>query len=141
MESLSLSVDAILDCYATETLHGLPAIPLLSLLDIGDKQRSDPSMREVIHQMEMDEKVPQTMRHGHPKVALLLREWNRLEFRDGVLYRRRQDDEQVSFQLVLPGELQPTLLTSLHATWIIQVERTFDPLLLASNGSRCGGQG
>ena len=51
----------------------------LSQLDLKDNQRSDPSIREVIHQMETGEKVPPTLRQELPDVALLLREWNHLE--------------------------------------------------------------
>lgn len=52
VESLSLSAKAIPDCYAREDCHGLPVVPSLSLLDLKDKQRADPVIREVIHQME-----------------------------------------------------------------------------------------
>lgn len=77
--------------------------------------------------METGEKVPPTMRYELPEVAFLLREWNRLELRDGVLYRRRQNNEQISFQLVLPKELHPMVLTSLHNDMShLGIERTLD---------------
>lgn len=48
VESLSMSVSAIPDCYASESHQGLPVVPSLTLLDLREKQRADPSLREVI---------------------------------------------------------------------------------------------
>uniref|UniRef100_A0A672HB92 Gypsy retrotransposon integrase-like protein 1 n=1 Tax=Salarias fasciatus TaxID=181472 RepID=A0A672HB92_SALFA len=67
------------------------------------------------------------MRKEIPEVGLLLREWNRLELLDGVLYRKRQDGAQTSHQLVLPEELRPLFLKSLHDDiGHMGVERTLD---------------
>lgn len=62
-----------------------------------------------------------------PDIVILLRECNRLELHDDVLYRRRQDKEHVSYQLVLPEELRPAVLTNLHDNMgHMGVERTLD---------------
>lgn len=45
---------------------------------------------------------------------LLLRELNRLELQEGILYRRRHDGDSVLFQLVLSEELRSVVLKSLH---------------------------
>ncbi|TKS67456.1 Retrovirus-related Pol polyprotein from transposon 412 [Collichthys lucidus] len=127
VESLSLSAKAVPDCYASEDLHGLPVVPPLSHLDLKEKQRADPVIREVIHQMETGEKVPPTARQELPDLVPLLRELNRLELQDDILYRRRQDGEQVSFQLVLPEELRMVVITSLHDDMgHMGIERTLD---------------
>lgn len=98
VESLAISTDAIPDSYVTEDQHGLPVIPSLSHLDLKEKQRADPSTREVITQMEFGEKIPPTVRKELPELPLLLRQWNRLELQNDILYRRRQDGEQMSYR-------------------------------------------
>lgn len=47
-------------------------------------------------------------------MALLLRELNRLELHNEILYRARQEDGNKHYQLVLPEDLQDFMLTSLH---------------------------
>lgn len=101
VESLTVSADAIPECYVAEDQHGLPVIPSLSHSELKEKQRADSTIREEIAQMELGEKTPPTMRKELPELPLTLREWNRLELHDEVLYRKRQDGEQVTFQLVL----------------------------------------
>ncbi|KAK7933739.1 hypothetical protein WMY93_004635 [Mugilogobius chulae] len=127
VESLSMSVAAIPDSYASESHHGLPVVPSLSHDELREKQRADANLRDVIHQLETGETVPPTLRKELPEVSLLLRELTRLELQDDLLYRRRQDGENVLFQLVLPEELRPVVLTSLHDDMgHMGVERTLD---------------
>ncbi|XP_078787638.1 retrovirus-related Pol polyprotein from transposon 297 [Oryzias latipes] len=114
VESLSASITAIPDSYVDEFPLGLPVVSSLSHSDLREKQREDPNLQEIIHQLETGEKVPPTVRKELPDVSLLLREWNRLELQDGLLYRKRLDGERASFQLVLPEESRPMVLTSLH---------------------------
>lgn len=122
-----MSATAIPDQYASETNQGLPVVPQLSHLDLQEKQRADPLLREVIHQLQTGEKVPPTIRTTLPDIVILLRDCNRLELHDDVLYRRRQDKEHVSFQLVLPEELRPAVLTNLNENMgHMGVERTLD---------------
>lgn len=127
VESLSMSASVIPDCYASESPQGLPVVPSLSLLDLREKQRANSSLREVIDQFETGENVPSTVRKELPGLGLLLRERNRLELQDNILYRRRQDGGHLSFQLVLPEELRQVVLTSLHDDMgHMGVERTLD---------------
>lgn len=120
-----MSATAIPDQYASETNQGLPVVPQLSHLDLQEKQRADPLLREVIHQLQTGEKVPPTIRTTLPDIVILLRDCNRLELHDNVLYRRRQDKEHVSYQLVLPEELRPAVHTNLHENMgHMGVERT-----------------
>ncbi|XP_024120881.1 uncharacterized protein K02A2.6 [Oryzias melastigma] len=127
VESLSVSTTAIPDSYIDESHQGLPVVPLMSPADLQEKQRGDPSIREVIHQLETGVKVPPSVRNELADIPLLLREWNRLELYDDILYRKRQDGEHISLQLVLPEELRPIVLTSLHDDMgHLGVERTLD---------------
>ena len=127
VESLTVSADAIPESYVEENGHGLPVIPSLSHLDLKEKQRSDPCLREVIFQLETGEKVSPTVRNELPDLPLLLRELNRLELQNDILYRRRQENEQISYQLVLPEELRATVLQSLHNDMgHMGIERTLD---------------
>ncbi|KAK7922046.1 hypothetical protein WMY93_008948 [Mugilogobius chulae] len=114
VESMSVTASVLPECFIDESQHGLPVISSLSNQDLQEKQRADPCLREVLHQMETGEKVPPTVKQEMPDIALLLRELNRLELHDGVLYRRRHDGEHISYQLVLPEELRPSVLTALH---------------------------
>lgn len=53
-----------------------------------EKQRADTSIWEVINEMESGEKPPPSVRKELPELCLMLREWNRLELLDGILYRK-----------------------------------------------------
>lgn len=64
--------------------------------------------------METGEKVPPTAREALPQIPFLLRELNKLVLIESILYRKRQDNEHISHQLVLPDELRSTVLQSLH---------------------------
>ncbi|KAK7925830.1 hypothetical protein WMY93_008140 [Mugilogobius chulae] len=126
-ECLSVHVNGIPDSYCSEEQHGLPDLPALSLFDLRDRQLADPVVRELVHQLETGEKVLPSVREELPELPLLLRELNKLELRDGVLYRRRQEDGHITFQLVLPSALRPLVLTSLHNNMgHMGVERTLD---------------
>ncbi|KAG1939020.1 interleukin-1 receptor accessory protein-like 1-A [Pimephales promelas] len=127
VESLSIHANIIPDCFAEEESHGLPVISPLTHTDLKEEQRADPAIREVIYQLETGEKVSSTVREELPELPLLLREWNRLQLEDGVLYRRRQDEDKLVLQLVLPPVLRPTILKSLHSDMgHMGIERTLD---------------
>ena len=126
--SLAHNPKAIPTTFADESqCGGLPIIPYLTSAELMEKQRADTSIREVIHQMETGEKPPPTVRKELPELWLILREWSRLEMLGGILYRRRQEGAQVSYQLVLPEELRPLALKSLHDdVGHMGMERTID---------------
>uniref|UniRef100_A0A8C7YJX3 Gypsy retrotransposon integrase-like protein 1 n=1 Tax=Oryzias sinensis TaxID=183150 RepID=A0A8C7YJX3_9TELE len=126
VESLTTSVKAIPDCYI-ESQHGLPVVPSLSEEELQVKQRSDPTLKEVIHQLETGEQVPPTARKELPELPLLLRELKRLELRNNILYRKRREGDEVKLQLVLPEDLRSIVLTSLHNDMgHLGIERTLD---------------
>lgn len=64
---------------------------------------------------------------GIPELCLLLREWNRLELLDSRLNRKGQENAQTIYQLLLPEELRPFVLKSLHDDiGHMGLERTLD---------------
>lgn len=127
VESLALYPDAIPDSYEQEDdFEGLPVVSFLSR-DLCDEQRADPVIREVISSLESGEKPSPTVRKELPDLPFFLREWSRLELKDGVLYRKRKMEDSVTYQLVLPEDLRPSVLSSLHDSMgHMGVERTLD---------------
>lgn len=128
VESLALSADAVPDSFVQEERHGgMSIVPLLSEVDIRNSQRSDQYISHVITQIESGEKPPPTLRKELPEIALLLREFNKLELLDGILYRIRHEGGNKHYQLVLPEDLRETVLTSLHDDMgHLGIERTLD---------------
>lgn len=60
-------------------------------------------------------------------LPLLLRESKKLELRNGILYRKRQEGEHTQYQLVLPESLRSMVQTSLHDDMEhLGIERTVD---------------
>lgn len=110
-----------------DQLGGLPVVPSLTPAELRDKQNADPCIREVVRQVESGEKPPPSLRKELPELGLLLREWNKLEIFNGVLYRRRQEAAQTHYQLVLPEALRSLVLKSLHDDMgHMGTERTLD---------------
>lgn len=126
--SLAHHPNAIPDSFQEEDqLDGLPVVPLMTPAEMREKQRADTCIRQVLQLVESGEKPPPTLRKEVPELYLLLREWNRLEVLDGVLYRKRQEGAQTHHQLVLPEDLRPLVLKSLHDDMgHMGVDRTID---------------
>uniref|UniRef100_A0AAZ1XI42 Gypsy retrotransposon integrase-like protein 1 n=1 Tax=Oreochromis aureus TaxID=47969 RepID=A0AAZ1XI42_OREAU len=110
--SLSMSVDAVPDSF--DQCDAFPVIPSLSEEELRQSQRNDPAINEIIHQLETGETSPPTVRNEIPQLSILLRELNKLELQNGILYRKRQVDEDAQYQLVLPESLRPMVFKSLH---------------------------
>lgn len=128
VESLAIHPDAVPECFEQEdSLNGLAALPLLMKEDLAERQRCDPVIREVVMCMESGEKPLPALRLEYPDLPFYLREWDRLELIDGVLYRRRREGDSVNFQLVLPEDLRSFAFNSLHDQMgHMGTERTLD---------------
>lgn len=127
VESLTHYSTAIPDSFHEEGADGFPLIPSLSEDELGEKQRSDPAIHEVIVRIETGQAPPPSLREELPELPLLLRELNRLELCNGVLYRKRQEGPHIIYQLVLPQELRAVVFESLHNNMgHMGVERTVD---------------
>lgn len=67
------------------------------------------------------------VRYECPDIPLLLREWNRIELKEGVLYRLWQSNNQTNYQLVLPVKFRAMVLESLHSQMgHLGVDRSLD---------------
>jgi transposase InsO family protein len=128
VEVLAMYPSAVPDSYGQEEqFGGLPTVPHLTEAEIAAKQRADQCIKHVITQIEHGDTPPPTLRTQLPDLPLLLRELNRLELHNDILFRRRQVGPQTTYQLVLPAELRDTVLTSLHDHMgHMGVDRTLD---------------
>lgn len=127
VQSLSMSTKALPDSFVNDQQFGSSVISQLTDTEIAANQRADQVLQHVITQLESGVAPPPTLRDELPDLPLLLRELNRLEFRNNILVRRRQIGSQCSFQLVLPQELRNQVLTSLHDHMgHMGMERTLD---------------
>lgn len=125
MESLSFNTDVVPENYIFDDHSSV--VPVFPRSRLKEKQREDPNIRELIHQMETGEKVPPTARAELHELPLLLRELTRMELIDGVLFHKRHTNGTLSFQLVLPDELCPLVLKSLHDNMgHLDIDRTLD---------------
>lgn len=128
VESLTMDGDALPPAFQEEYANGLPVIPHLSEEDLAARQRADPELKVVLEYLESGEK-PLGRKSQSPTMAMWMREWNKLEIKNGVLYRKRLDQGRALGQLVLPKDLREMVLTSLHDDMgHLGLERTLDLL-------------
>ncbi|XP_027895131.1 uncharacterized protein LOC114158020 isoform X1 [Xiphophorus couchianus] len=127
VESLTHQSTAIPDCFQQEQVDGSPLVHSFSEEELRQKQTLDPAINAVIVLLETGETPCPSLRLELPELPLLLRELSRLEIQNGILYRKRKDGPNVSYQLVLPEALRATALRSLHHDMgHLGVERTVD---------------
>lgn len=119
--------EVIPGCFAQELTEDESAVPGLTGIDLQREQMEDAVLNQVISHLEEGQMPCRTVWCECPDFYLLLREWNRLELRDGVLYRRRQLDDQTTYQLVLPVKFRAMVLESLHDQMgHMGIDRTLD---------------
>ena len=96
--------------------------------DWAREQREDPVISRVLDYVTSGECPPLRTRQKEAwEVNLLLREWDRLVVKEGVLYRRRVDSEGENLKLVLPCKFRQIALESLHDEMgHLGTERTID---------------
>lgn len=128
ISSLTMQTAAVPDVYSQEDqCGGLPTIPHLSSSDIREAQLADPCIKEVIAQIQTGESPSKPVRDALPRLPYLLKEKDRLEFHDGVLYRRRNIADKDTYQLVLPEKFHADVLKRLHDDLgHMGVDRTLD---------------
>ena len=112
------------DSHAEETSIGAVTktrrSPLLgkSSQDIRRFQLDDPTVKFVLIAKEKDEKPDPSILKGQSlQVRRLIQLWNRLEVKDGVLWRRFDDDQSKAnwMQLIVPKSLKEEIMEELHA--------------------------
>ncbi|XP_073710120.1 retrovirus-related Pol polyprotein from transposon 412 [Misgurnus anguillicaudatus] len=103
-------------------------LPSHSVTDLSTLQAEDPVIGKILGLWRTGKRPAYSERQLLSKAALiLLRQWDRLVERQGLLYRRmlRSDGGEEILQLVLPAALQREVLTGLHQDHGHQgVERT-----------------
>ena len=111
-ESLALDASAIPDCFAHA---GQDTIPGMKREDWYRFQREDPSLKSVISFLEAAHKPHFKQLSSEPsEVRLLLKDWKKLELKDGVLYRKCLDHGSDIYQLVLPLKFRDRALKGIH---------------------------
>lgn len=88
-----------------------------SPVDIRALQDSDPVIQEVaVFWRQQREPNFEERKCMSPPAMVLLRQWDRLVERDGLLYRKvfRSDGGEAGFQLLLPAAMTEGVLTQLH---------------------------
>ncbi|XP_042072601.1 uncharacterized protein LOC106632647 [Haplochromis burtoni] len=93
------------------------AFPSHSLEDIRALQEADPLLKDFLVYWRRHTPPSSEERSQVPKpVMVLLRQWDRLVEKDGILYRRilRPGGGEEALQLVLPEALKPETLRQLH---------------------------
>lgn len=108
-----------------------PALPGYSKVDLKRFQTSDSALREFSKYWDMNRKPDSRERKRLSRTArLLLKQWNKIQQKDGLLYRVVQDTRSGERrQLLLPESLRDTVLRSLHDQMGHQgIERTWSLL-------------
>ncbi|KAI2647161.1 Retrovirus-related Pol polyprotein [Labeo rohita] len=101
----------------------------MTKLEIRGCQKEDPVIEPALHYKTLNRKPRRGERLEKGKdVMLLLKEWNRLVVKDGILYRQVKDFQGRSIaQLVLPEKMRLLVKTSLHDdSGHLGCERTFN---------------
>ncbi|KAI2645727.1 Retrovirus-related Pol polyprotein from transposon opus [Labeo rohita] len=115
IESLAIHSNAIPEAFNEgELSYGLTTVPKYSNAELADLQRKDPIISRILNMIQLGEPAPPNLKAEPAEFCLLLREMNRLEMVDGLLYRRRQCDHRSVYQFVLPSVLRSSDLDSLH---------------------------
>ncbi|KAL7868574.1 hypothetical protein SRHO_G00099580 [Serrasalmus rhombeus] len=110
--SLAMTATAIPE--SLESCSGFPVIPSVSEEDLRQRQKADPAICEILHLMETGETPSPAVKRELPDLPIYLREVNKLELRDDILYRKRQICDEIHYQIVLPEKYRDMVLTSLH---------------------------
>lgn len=93
---------------------GLDVSPMFSAQELQSSQQQDPSISKVLPFVSIRKRPSRREKHGaHSKVLRLFKQWDKLEVRDGVLYRVTRDpvSKQRRFQYVLPQRLKDKALS------------------------------
>lgn len=110
----------------------IATLPEYTPLDLGVLQQADPVIKEALVFWRKGSRPNGEERKAVSQSALaLLRQWDRLMERDGVLYRQafRSDGREAVSQLILPASLKEEVLTKVHQDHGHQgVERTLELL-------------
>lgn len=115
VESLAMSIDAVPDVFGDEPdFERCVLIPTYTNDELIKHQRDDPTIGCVIQALEAGCLVSGDPATHSQDLKLMIKEWKRYVLRDGLLFRRRQCNDHLAYQLVLPGTLRSSVLKCLH---------------------------
>ena len=108
-ESLAIDASSVPDSFGQDVL------PSMTSSDWRRAQADDPHIGQVVGHVARATKPSHiAVRSEPPEVKLLLRQWHKLELRDGVLYRKWVDHGRPLYQLVLPKQFRKRALEGVH---------------------------
>ncbi|MGH0116826.1 UNVERIFIED_CONTAM: hypothetical protein FKN15_019215 [Acipenser sinensis] len=113
VDTLGAPPAGIPDTYAYIGELQITSLPRLTHGDLQKAQRTDPCLKGVLLAKRLD-KPAHWVKIDHPDTKLLLREWDKLVLKGGVLYRVVKDPPQQLQQLVLPQEYREVVLKAMH---------------------------
>ena len=94
---------------------GTATLPVMTRRDWIREQQADEAIGWVINYKTQDSKPAAAQKNaGDTETSAMLREWNRLQLRDKILYRVRQIQGQTHYQLVVPKKYRSEALIGLH---------------------------
>lgn len=115
VESLAMDIDAVPDVFGDELdLERCVLIPTYTNEELIQHQRDDPTIGCVIQALEAGSAVSGDPATHSQDLKLMIKEWKRFVIRDGLLFRKRQCDDHLAYQLVLPETLRTSVLKCLH---------------------------
>ena len=116
VETISDTPDAVPSWFDDPSALGQNSLPGISLTEWIKLQQDDAHLGPVIESLTKGEKPDRAKLMDMPEeTKLLFRQWDKLEVRDGVLFRKTSGpDDQDKFQLVLPSQYRAEALRGLH---------------------------
>lgn len=113
--------------YSSQMMCSQPTLPVFAIENIKHKQRKDDAVAWVIYFLERKRRPSRRERiHETAQVLCMLKHWEKLEIRDGVLYKRSKDKVgKKRYQLIVPKSLKSTRSRTPHldfsgVVWIMR---------------------
>ena len=114
VETISDSPDAVPDEFVNPTLPGQSTVPSLQVDNWVEAQLENPEISKVMEYVRKGER-PRNLVHEADGVRILLRQWDKLVLKQGVLYRRVNDIANSGIlQLILPRQYRQQAMKALH---------------------------
>lgn len=129
LECLAMNADAIpVEFLQADLLPGSSTLPRMSPQEWIAEQSRDPTISRVIELLHTGKRLSYRVRRNETReVQLMLRVMDQFIFIDGVLYRKRMNRGNLSYQLVLPLKFREIALEALHdSVGHMGGERTLD---------------
>jgi transposase InsO family protein len=106
-------------CFAQNVVPTVESSHILPMGNWTKRQSQDQLLRKVVNLLRNPGGYPESVEPGtlsslSPEGSAYERQWGSFRLRNGVLYRRRQEGDEVGFQLVLPEPYRKQALTGCH---------------------------